>query len=519
MPSNIKKTSAACRATETEMKKKGIRIRKIVLPTIMGIVIAATGFSYAQVRARTFKDAGDLKSYSQFYKDGDALADDSLGEFLKVEGVAYELENKVDVDDKYDGINTTDITTLVNELFETSLDLVKAKIAKTTGCREITDIEINYVEGNVKNIMVFNGRWREFSIEARQIDSEIINYLNKCAVFKAFLDGNNLSSFSSVAEFSKVAGICREMGVLVKDMVDYNLVYNKDTKLLSIGVIEPATKISGEPVNEDDNVSSDYKKGIDVSYCQAEIDYESVSQKVDFVGVRFADYAILKEHGFPTAEYWDTVTDWDSVDWDSIYDKCHEGLDDKLIDHVNGFGEKVLMLYSFTNATTVNEAKAEAYFLLHSLKKLDIKTIPLIYYDMELKRYFTLNNRGESVQMCLEFCKIIEDAGYFAGLYTSESYVNNLLAAKDGNRLASYNIWVANWKYSGDFNFQDITRSTPSYKNGACLGINQVTEQGEILGINGTNGLSHPVDFDIMDGYLYDYAIDLRDTLTSGKTR
>ena len=506
MPKDIEKVRKACRATQREMHNRRVRITKVVLPTILSLVIATTGFGYAQVRARTFKDGDQIKRYSTFYEEEGVLTDESLDTFLKVQGLAFEEEKNIEVNNKYNDIDVQEINDLVKKLFEASFDLIKVKIAQATKCRDINRININMENGQIKSITIFTDGYREAAIEGSNIDLELKTYIEQYEIFKKTI-GKDLTVLSEVEDFATVAGVCREMGSLMKDLMASALTYDKDANKLIVGSESSSQKeIPGAPQNENDEVKGEPKIGIDLSYCQPFVDYNALASKVDFVGMRFTDFYNLKDkYNYPSAEYWAAV-DLDEVNWDKIYERSGEGIDKTLSTHIAGFGDKVKMIYSFTNASSVNEAKAEALFIVHALKKLNITTVPFIYYDIELARYFTNGNKDEAVQMCLAFCKTIEEAGYFAGIYISEANLETLASAKEGYKLRDYNIWLAKWKYYHDFDIKTVDRSIPSYEDGFCYGINQVSEKWQDPAIRGANQELHDVDVNIMDNYLFEYA-------------
>ncbi len=506
MPGEVKKVKEACRQTAKKQRKKGITITKVVIPTVMSVVFALTGFVVVKVRQKTFEDDGKLKTYSSFYNDSDILTEESLDSFLKVQGIAYEKENNIEIDDKYNDFDIFEVNELVNKIFENSLDLIKVKIAKATGCRQLDQIQINVKDEELTGITIFLGGRKEKTIDLSNIDPELVHYLTKYEALKKTIDSKTLSVDSAVEDFADVAGLCRELGVLMKELMNDSVTFDKLTGILDVAGEEATPTIPGAPINEDDVITEQPKLGIDLSYCQPYIDYSYVANQFDFVGLRFTDFFVMKrDYGWPTAEYWDSITNWDSVNWEELYERCHKGIDQTLIDHYAGFGDKVLMIYSYTNAYTSNEAKAEAKFLLYSLDKLNIKTVPIIYYDIELARHFNCaESRNNSVQLCLSFCREIADSGYFTGIYTSESYYESLLAADNGSDLTEYTVWVANWKYYGNFDYRDVKRTTKSYKDGASRALNQVTEEAKISGILGADRKPHNTDLNVMDNYLYE---------------
>ena len=166
------------------------------------------------------------------------------------------------------------------------------------------------------------------------------------------------------------------------------------------------------------------KNGIDISYCNntySKIDFAQVKKQVGFciirVGYRGYGDGSLRE------DKW----------WKYNVNGC--------IEHNIPFG-----VYFFTQAITPKEAEEEAWFVLDRVRglKLDYP----IYIDTEesghrqnLGRadHLTPNIRTECIKT---FCKTIELAGYYAGIYCSENWINNMLHYPD---LKAFDFWIANW--------------------------------------------------------------------------
>lgn len=109
--------------------------------------------------------------------------------------------------------------------------------------------------------------------------------------------------------------------------------------------------------------------------------------------------------------------------------------------------------YFYGNAFSISEAEKEADKFLSILKgkRFDYP----VYYDVEGK----MLNQGKAAltEIVLTFLKKVEDAGYFVGVYTSESHYRDHL---DDSKLTAYAHWVA--KYS---------KTEPKLSSGAEIGI------------------------------------------------
>ena len=179
--------------------------------------------------------------------------------------------------------------------------------------------------------------------------------------------------------------------------------------------------------------------GIDVSVHNGSIDWQSVkaSGKVDFCIIRAGygksisqkdakfeqNYAGAKAQGIPVGAYW----------------------------------------YSY--AITPAEAEAEARTFLQAIAGKQFE-MP-VYFDIEEKS--ALNTGKNNVTaMCRAFCNVLEQAGYWCGIYASRSHIQSYISTETQQR---YSLWVAEWgskcNYIGE------------------VGIWQKSENGRVIGIAG----------------------------------
>ena len=154
-------------------------------------------------------------------------------------------------------------------------------------------------------------------------------------------------------------------------------------------------------------------KGIDVSYCQNEVDWDTAkaSGLVDFailqagygretsqVDTQFErNYAACKRLGIPCGAYW------------------------------------------FSYAMSSDEAKREAQVFLQTIKGKSFE-YP-VYMDLELAKQFALG-RAACSAIVDAFLNTLEQAGYFAGLYCSTYYLDNYLSDSIKSR---YTVWCAQY--------------------------------------------------------------------------
>lgn len=154
------------------------------------------------------------------------------------------------------------------------------------------------------------------------------------------------------------------------------------------------------------------KFGIDVSKWQGDFNFEkAVAEGVEFV--------ILKAGGGDDCLYKDSK-------FESNYNKCRT------------LGIPV-GAYFFGRATTIDKAREEAYYFISLLKDKQFE-YP-VYYDVE-GRMVTETVTDTLTDIVVTFCNIMEDAGYWVGIYSSQSYFNCKMY---DDLLTRYSHWVACW--------------------------------------------------------------------------
>jgi LysM repeat protein len=102
-------------------------------------------------------------------------------------------------------------------------------------------------------------------------------------------------------------------------------------------------------------------------------------------------------------------------------------------------------VYHYSYALNEADAEAEARGVLNAIAKYknDIKVG--VWFDMEdadgykKKHGFKFSN-STIAPICYKFCKMIEDAGYYSGIYTSSSWLDYVNGLND-----RFDKWVANW--------------------------------------------------------------------------
>ena len=98
--------------------------------------------------------------------------------------------------------------------------------------------------------------------------------------------------------------------------------------------------------------------------------------------------------------------------------------------------------YWYSKATTVKAAQQEANYMLQRLKGKKFE-YP-IYYDIEWSEIFKLGKKKVS-NIAASFCKVLEKAGYYCGIYSSLSFFNEYFTEEVKER---YDLWIAAWDTS-----------------------------------------------------------------------
>ena len=163
------------------------------------------------------------------------------------------------------------------------------------------------------------------------------------------------------------------------------------------------------------------KLGIDISTHQGFIDLAAIKDKIDFVIIRV---------GFGVAGTIDNT-------FKRNVDLCKElGIP---------FG-----FYWYSYALNEAGAEAEAKAFLNAIEPYKNDYSYGCWFDMEDADGYKKKKGMPSNEMlraiCSKFCSMVEDAGYYVGIYASQSWFKNQL---NGPELERYDKWVAQWPTSG----------------------------------------------------------------------
>lgn len=237
-----------------------------------------------------------------------------------------------------------------------------------------------------------------------------------------------------VGDSDTIEEIALKFNLSVKDLLKYNNLKLED---INVGTIIRIPNNSQElEVAFNKNISEfAVKKGVDLSYCQTEIDWSKLSSNVDFVII-----------------------------------KATEGtrVDPLLTSHLENAEENNMPIgiYSITRATTVEEIRKEAQNLVELLKGLDI-TYP-VYIDFETNPgkdyereiWEQVTHSGKLKEMLEVWSDTVKSAGYIPGLYCNKSTYKSIYDqtnSKENAFLDRFETWIAGTDtYSTECDFNNI---------------------------------------------------------------
>lgn len=157
---------------------------------------------------------------------------------------------------------------------------------------------------------------------------------------------------------------------------------------------------------------------IDISYYQdpAEIDYDELSKHIDG--------AILR------CSYTGTGTG----------DRCY--VDEMFETHYRELHKRGVPIgvYHYSCANTAAEGRAEAEFVLHQIA--DKELLYPVYWDTEDSVHQQPSSAADVTAAGVAFCSRIEEAGYYAGVYTAPYWAEHEVEMA---QLARFDLWIANY--------------------------------------------------------------------------
>ena len=191
--------------------------------------------------------------------------------------------------------------------------------------------------------------------------------------------------------------------------------------------------------------------GVDVSYWQETIDWDTAAQYIDFAIIRCG--------------YGGNITDYDDAQWQRNASACERlGIP---------YG-----VYLYSYAENDGEALDEAEHVLRLLRGHS-PSLP-IYYDLENAGTVGNQSNTQILSQASVFCNRLSQAGYTVGIYSNLDWWTNRLS---GMSIAGSAKWLACW--SGAYVSQ-----------AAAYGLWQFTSDGHVPGFGKRVDLDYCWDFD-----------------------
>ncbi len=163
------------------------------------------------------------------------------------------------------------------------------------------------------------------------------------------------------------------------------------------------------------------KRGIDISAHQGNIDLNALKGEIDFVIIRVG-YGVS-----------------------GTIDKYFKRNADLCVELGIPFG-----FYWYSYALDESGAESEANAFLNAIAPYKDKYSYGCWFDMEDADSYKSKHGMPSNQtlrnICNRFCTIVQNNGYYVGIYASSSWFNNQL---NGAEISPFDKWVAQWPTSG----------------------------------------------------------------------
>lgn len=166
-------------------------------------------------------------------------------------------------------------------------------------------------------------------------------------------------------------------------------------------------------------------RGIDISYCQADINYKDI--KAD--GVKFA---IIR------SSYTGTVS--------------HKQMVDTMLDrHVKGCIANGIPYgyYHYSCARTVAEAREEAKYTAKQIKRYPRPSYP-VYIDVE-ENQISSTGRKNTTDIILAFVEEMQAQGYPSGVYLNPSWMETYV--EKSRLIGKVDIWLAHWTNKSSYDY------------------------------------------------------------------
>lgn len=127
-------------------------------------------------------------------------------------------------------------------------------------------------------------------------------------------------------------------------------------------------------------------------------------------------------------------------------------------------------VYHYSMAKNEAQAREEAQFLIKEVLAGKQFEYP-VYMDVEDPTQRALG-KDKLTKIVIAFCEEIEKAGYYVGIYSSQSFFGTYLHNKE---LVNYDKWIANWSkqctYEGDYGLWQFGGETNLLRTNKVAGV------------------------------------------------
>lgn len=138
--------------------------------------------------------------------------------------------------------------------------------------------------------------------------------------------------------------------------------------------------------------------------------------------------------------------------------------------------------YWYSYALDIEGCRREALACINAIEPYKDICKFGVWFDMEDADGYKLKNgmpSNETLrQMCAMFCQIVQESGYYAGIYASSDWFKNQL---NGDEIKPYDKWIAQWPTSGGK--QKALNTDPNSRTG--INMWQFTSLARISGYDG----------------------------------
>lgn len=157
--------------------------------------------------------------------------------------------------------------------------------------------------------------------------------------------------------------------------------------------------------------------GVDLSYCQAGIDYDNLKKVANFAIIRAG-------HGLKVDNLY-------SVHTRECYNR-----------------QIKIGYYWFCESNTVDGVRAEAAKFIETIGTFkDYQEYP-VFFDLESTDLVKNMTKAQVSQLAITFCEYMIQNGYYAGIYTNPDWLQHYY--DDKVLVGKYDIWLAHWTHNAN---------------------------------------------------------------------